>query len=387
MAMSAVTVARPEARPVGKFALVLIGLLGAVLPIQWFVMIAGTKVNFCAGDFVMFPLAVLLCRRWIRAAGIGRWVFALWIVNLISWMGALDILTADALFREFMKITTCYLFALTGYAIGSHPRSERALVYGAIGSSLPICVIAIQSFFTMVPKSFIPDGRVSGPFTDPNAFACYLAMMIALVMSLRIDLFAIPLLLGAALVTFSRSGLTGVAVSLLLGLTHARIQRYLPMIVIAAVAVAITWSYLWGFQVGYRVMQYQASLDERKDLWNRGLEVASTHPLIGIGRGNWEIVSGQHTLPHNTLLSVASDIGLVGVVVFFLPLLVWLFRGMKRRETRAWATTLLLSLLTGVAISLDNFRPFWLFVGVLVAQINMYDRAEQARRRTGEWQG
>ncbi len=41
----------------------------------------------------MFPLALLLWRRWIRSAGIGRWVFALWIVNLLAWMGSLAILT------------------------------------------------------------------------------------------------------------------------------------------------------------------------------------------------------------------------------------------------------------------------------------------------------
>ena len=373
--------ASPDTKPVGKIPLAFIALLGALLPIQWFIMIAGTKVNFCAADFVILPVVLLLWRRWIHSAGLGRWVFALWVVNLISWACSLDLLTPDALLRESLKIGGCFLFALTGYAIGSHSRSERTLVYGAIVSALPISVIAIQSFFTMIPKSFIPDGRVSGPFTDPNAFACYLAMMIALVMSLRVDLLAIPLFIGAGLVTFSRTGFAGIAASLFLGLSHARLQRYLPIMALAALAVVVIWSNLWGFTVGYRVLQYQVSFDERRELWNRGLEVASAHPIIGIGRGNWEIVSGQTTLPHNTLLSVASDNGLVGVIVFFLPLMIWLAQGPAAPETRAWAITLLISLLGGIAVSLDNFRPFWLFTGVLVAQINLWEARHRAHVR------
>ena len=61
--------ALPEARRAGTFTLVLVALLGALLPIQWFIEIGGTKVNCCAADFVMLPLALLpprlprRCRR------------------------------------------------------------------------------------------------------------------------------------------------------------------------------------------------------------------------------------------------------------------------------------------------------------------------------------
>jgi len=367
----------------GRAALLLIFLLGALLPFQWFMPIGAMRVNCCAADFVILPVALLLCKRWFHSGTLGWWVFLLGLVNLVAWACSINLLAPDAFLREFLKVSACGLFALAGYAIGRQARSERALVYGAIFSALPIAVVGLQSFFTRVPLSFIPDGRVSGPFTDPNAFACYLAMMVALVTTLRVDLVAIPLFLGAGLVSFSRSGLVAIASALALSLTHARVRRYLPILVLAAVAVVTIWSNLWEHTVGYRVMEYQASLEQRKALWRRGLEVVAAHPIIGIGRGNWDIASGQHTIPHNTLLSVAADVGLVGVTVFFLPLLVWLVKGMRFRETRPWAVVLLSSLMAGLAITLDNFRPFWLFTGVLVAQIGLMEQRRAAARREG----
>ncbi len=371
---------RPHRAGTARATLAVVFLLGALLPIQRYIVIAGSNVNACAADLMILPALVLLRREWLHSRGLGWWLGALWVMNLLAWIGSLSILEPISFLREVMKVVTCYLFALAGFAVGSHPRTERALVRGMIFSALPIAVIAIQAFFTRVPAVFIPDGRVSGLFTDPNAFGTYLAMLLTLVMSLRADLLAIPLLLGALVVTFSRTGFVGAGLALVLGATHARMRRYLPILALGAVVVVLVWSNIWNHTVGMRVLQYDASLDERKSLWNRGFEVAAAHPFLGIGRGNWETVSGQNTIPHNTVLSVAVDIGFFGLGVFLLPPLIWVGQGLRRRATRPWAIVLLTNLVCGMSVSFDNFLPFWLCTGVLAAQVARAAGQRQAAR-------
>ncbi len=168
------------------------------------------------------------------------------------------------------------------------------------------------------------------------------------------------------------------------------------MIVVATVAVVVAWSYLWGFQVGLPrdavpglPRRAQRSVEPGRGGGHRA------SPPRASGGGTGRSFRGSTRCPTTPCFPWLRTSGRLGVMVFFVPLLVWLARGMRRQETRAWATTLLISLLGGIAVSLDNFRPFWLFVGVLVAQIQLHDagrfRAEQNLGMTrlpdqGEWQ-
>jgi hypothetical protein len=57
----------------------------------------------------------------------------------------------------------------------------------------------------------------------------------------------------------------------------------------------------------------------------------------------------------------------------------WLGAGLRERAARPWAIALLIGLVGGLAISLDNFRLFWLVVGALTAKLSQM-RAERVRR-------
>ena len=87
----------------------------------------------------------------------------------------------------------------------------------------------------------------------------------------------------------------------------------------------------------------------------------------------------RRDVAHNTFLQVIAEVGFVGFLVFVAPLAFWLGAGAKRRATRPWAIALFIGLVGGLAISLDNFRLFWLAVGVLVAKLATETRAERVR--------
>ncbi|MBN1460717.1 MAG: O-antigen ligase family protein, partial [Armatimonadetes bacterium] len=209
--------------------------------------------------------------------------------------------------------------------------------------------------------------RVAGTLGDANAFGIYLGMMLPLLTSLRIAWAAIPLFIGATVVSFSRTGLVSVSASLMLSLANLGLRRYLLVVLACAIVFVGVWGVASSTTVGKRVANYQDTLETRQGLWTLAAEVTMQHPLLGIGKGNWNAVTGRKTLPHNTFLSVMVDGGLFGFAIFLVPLTVWLWRGARSPRARPWAIAVFIGLVGGLAVSLDNFRPFWVAVGVLVA--------------------
>jgi O-antigen ligase len=370
--------ARPAAR-LRSPVLALVLLLGFALPVMRLLAFSGGRVNACAADVLLIPVLIALRGQWLRSGGLGAWVLALWLVNLVSWGLSISVLSSQTFLRESLKLITCYLYALAGFGIGRDSRTESALVKGLVLSALLMAAVGISAFFTRVPRSFIVDARVAGTLGDPNAFGIFLAMVLPLAASLRVAWLAIPLFIGAGVVSFSRTGLTAIISSLGLSLLNLGLRRYLMVAIACAVVFVGVYGAASQTTVGKRIANYEGSLEGRKELWSLAAETVATHPLLGVGKGNWRFASGRRTLPHNTFLSVMVDGGLIGFAVFIIPLLVWLARGVRRTVTRPWTIAVLIGLVGGLAVSLDNFRLFWVAVGVLVAQL-MIGAAEPRTR-------
>ncbi|MCJ7795473.1 MAG: hypothetical protein MUQ56_01665, partial [Thermoleophilia bacterium] len=104
----------------------------------------------------------------------------------------------------------------------------------------------------------------------------------------------------------------------------------------------------------------------------------------GLGRNTWKEWLGEppalgpdvferadslvdHLLDEGWLF---ADGGLIGLAVLLIPVGVWVGRGLRRPAARAWAIAVFAGLVGGLAVSLDNFRLFWLAVGVLAAVLS-----------------
>lgn len=377
--MSAETVSSAEAVPVAAVprpaararavSCALVGLLGFALPVMRHVDFAGGEVNACAADLLLLPALFALRGRWVRSGGLGGWLLVLWLINLVSWAASISLLTFSVFLRESAKVATCYLYALVGFGIGRDVRTENALIKGLVFAAIPMAAVGIFAFFARVPRSFIVDARVAGTLGDANAFGIYLGMVLPLTASVRAAWLAIPLFIGAGVVSFSRTGLTAIASSLLLSTLNLSLRKYLLVLLVCALVFLGVWRAASQTTVGKRISNYHGSLEERHGLWAMAADMAARHPLFGIGKGNWGAASGRRTLPHNTFLSIMVDGGLVGFAAFLVPLVVWLWRGVRQSTARRWAIAVMIGLVGGLAVSLDNFRLFWVSVGVLVAQL------------------
>jgi O-antigen ligase len=64
------------------------------------------------------------------------------------------------------------------------------------------------------------------------------------------------------------------------------------------------------------VEQEDGSSEARKELLSRSLEVIAHHPLLGIGPGQFPIVSGNWQVAHNSYAELAAEGGILALILF-----------------------------------------------------------------------
>ena len=77
-----------------------------------------------------------------------------------------------------------------------------------------------------------------------------------------------------------------------------------------------------------KATEKDASIDERLSFWRSSIRMLADHPLLGVGAGGWvrthplydngETITtkGYHKRPHNDLLGIGSEYGLIGLGVY-----------------------------------------------------------------------
>lgn len=271
------------------------------------------------------------------------------------------------------------------------------------------------------------DPRIAGPLGDPNFYGQILVMLVPLALYRLWDEhsptrklvagFALAVILGAAVFTFSRGGAVALAVVVPLALLHRKIQaKYILLILLAVAPLSLVVPERYSDRLSTLAQLAPASNEavlsnedssfrDRKLLMTVALRMFSDHPLLGVGVGNYSehfdeyadhigtTVSskekfGRVRYPHNLYLQIAAETGLAGLLAFAAIIAATLFslRSAYRSFTRAGATgsadivvSLALALTAFLATSLflhDSYiRYLWLLVAISAA-------AGQIARRT-----
>lgn len=105
-----------------------------------------------------------------------------------------------------------------------------------------------------------------------------------------------------------------------------------------------------------------ASAQERKQLFLLALKETAEHPLLGIGVGNFPVVSGMWLQDHNIFTQISAEVGIPALVLFFM-IFARSFRNLRevkfvetsRSERMMWAQALYASL-AGMAVA-TTFAP------------------------------
>jgi O-antigen ligase len=179
-------------------------------------------------------------------------------------------------------------------------------------------------------------------FGDPNSFALYLVTMIPLAIVL---LFRTPnivkkalyasgalIMIAGVFATLSRGGFLGlVAIGAVLVWKLGRRNRLAGAALLVTAVVATMLFAPGGY--GARVASiFDPSLDPvgsataRQDTLTRSIWVALGSPLLGVGLGNYSIVGIRGAVNHNAFAQVATEMGLVALVIYILFMIMSLKR-------------------------------------------------------------
>lgn len=145
-------------------------------------------------------------------------------------------------------------------------------------------------------------------------------------------------MLWAVTLTYSRSGFIATSVAILASFWEFGIKGNRKHVVIgAAVLALLLLPVLIPSHYGTRLAGiFNPSMDPldkgsaaaRRELLIMSLKLTATHPIFGVGPGNFENVTQTWFLTHNTYTQLSSEVGLPGFLLFIL-ILRRVFRNLK----------------------------------------------------------
>ena len=282
-------------------------------------------------------------------AGAFVWLAAAWLSSL----GAEDF---PAALKELLKLGELIAMLLFASSTVRREGQARFAVYALLAAGALESVVGLFQFFTGRGPEFFAIGpfmRAYGDFSQPNALAGYLSMLLPLgiVMSFRpgraqpFVAIATCLIASAVLATLSRGAWLGIltGLALMAVVWDARTRRLLALgIALIAIlsALAVTnllpataterITVLFENFVIFDVREVEVTrsnwpLVERMAHWQAGWAMAMDHPTVGVGPGNYEAAYERYYLmdwrealghAHNFYLNTFAELGIIGLVAF-----------------------------------------------------------------------
>ena len=309
---------------------------------------------------------------------------------LLSMMAAINISSS-------LKEVSKWLEFLVLVLLGAQYIRTRRQVWTII---VLVCVAGItqamygyfQAFFNLGPEAFIRDTslRVYGTFGQPNPFAGYINLSLSISLALMLlgsnwrtrllaGLSAI-LLAGAEYLTQSRGGEIAIAVATLfiviVGLPHLR--KLMALLALAGLGVvevffagwipayvlSPVFKFLGLIQISFvNPSNDDYSTAERLAHWIAGVHMFLSHPLIGVGIGNYPDAYPGYFITifvnslghaHNYYINIAAETGAIGLTAYLLFLMAIFVTGgsslqaisKKYKNDRALAIGLLAALIS-----------------------------------------
>lgn len=98
---------------------------------------------------------------------------------------------------------------------------------------------------------------------------------------------------------------------------------FLVCLVILGVVTYLNGSFMESsaFTKLERMFTDASSEDIRSNMYSEGFEMFKAHPAFGIGFRHFELVSSSGLYSHSTYIEILSCTGLIGAILFFIPLL------------------------------------------------------------------
>ena len=290
--------------------------------------------------------------------------------------------------KELYKLITYFgVFFLTLKIFDSRKRIKRAVVTVLFAGILE-AFLGIFQMLTKTNKIFwfwqseIKKGGYFGSFVNPNHFANYMGMVVCIGIGLLLSRPKIPFypkkeswrhyinrfesylsknillifllsIMGVSIfLSLSRGGIICFLFSLLLLFTFQAIRQFQKKKTIIIIFSLILAFLIWiGIDPVIKelstLLRFRKAIPQRPIAWKDSLKIIEDYPLAGVGYGNFRNIFPLYKDPslggsfwdhaHNEYIEYAVDTGIIGFLLFYLPIFVCLFwsikRWLKRTET------------------------------------------------------
>ena len=248
----------------------------------------------------------------------------------------------DVVVNGFSKIAAIVL--ASAMTVTTLPRLKWLLMVQSIHAP----VLALLS----IAGNHRVDGRLKGfghNFDNPNDFALVLVIGIALALGWALEsrkllakclwLAAVAMMSYAVLLTYSRMGFLALIITLTVAAWLLGVRCRRPALLAALGMVFLVFVVMSPQQLGHRLATIvnpsadeTGSAQERQILLETSINVALHNPILGVGPGNFVILSGRWRVAHNTFAQLASEAGFPGLALF-LALLLLAARSAKRARS------------------------------------------------------
>ncbi len=324
-ALAYVVIARPQ-----LFMLVLIALLpwqGALrFPTHDITIVKLVGVLL----FVSVALSTLLADRRLRLTPPVLCAVALCVtVTLSAVVNGSSGLSATETLRYWSL--ALFLFLMV-QLIDSHAALMRAIRVLALSAIVGALWASVQ-FLSGSAQ------RASGPISDPNDFAYFLAVMLPFVIYLfmsersrrRLWGLGLTCLALGILSSSSRGALVALVVAVAWGALSGRISLGailggLALVVVLVLLALGLSSAKTAKNLEVRQHSLSTNVDLRRSYWSAALRMTADHPLLGIGPGRFEALSPEYVrntpvrerevAVNNTYLALLAETGLPALLLF-----------------------------------------------------------------------
>ncbi|MGA9998384.1 MAG: O-antigen ligase family protein [Pyrinomonadaceae bacterium] len=281
-------------------------------------------------------------------------ILLLSVIALVAMPISVSFSNSFAYFKDiYIKIVLMFIVMVN---VLRTERRLKAFLFLALLVAVLMSVNALNDYLT---GNFTVEGYrvttkigVHGMFGNPDDMALHLVMMLPIAVALAFRTHnpvhklmlagCAVLMFSGILVSFSRGCFLGF-VAMMAVLLFKLGRRQKPLVAVLFVLCIVAFIVLAPGGFGTRILSiYDHSLDPvgsataRSGLLMRSIVVSIRHPLLGVGIGNFPIVSIQDQVSHNAYTQVSAELGVTALLVYMLFMLTPL-RRLSRIERETYA--------------------------------------------------
>jgi O-antigen ligase len=239
--------------------------------------------------------------------------------------------------------------------------------------------------------------------TDPNTLSATLGLSLPFHFMLfrmekqkylkALSIFIVIVTIYTIVLTGSRAGFLGLGTAVILSWWFLP-GRLIRIFVLAAAGFTVIALMPSQYQERYASIfskERDASSKERIEVWKKGIRMFYDHPFLGVGTSAFGTANAEdysdgrksYLKAHNLYVQTAAELGIIGLVTFFVYVGALLYYAGKYRRyvvhkfrKRAWSwgvlTAIQISTLTMLVVGMFGhslYRSNWFFYGALIVSI------------------